>query len=681
MERQRHLHFGLCTYVVLVLPAGVAAQRLNETTPASAESRGSFPDARSSLRSGRPVCAAQLYEDTRSASDEAMARHDYAVAERLLREAILVAERLGFEGEILSELLLEAAYVQNRQGNSNESLAAAKTALDIARARPSSSWLLVNLFADVASVYACEKRFDEAAVLQRQALLICKTAFGKNQPRLTLMLFELTAMEVGRRNYREAELVATEAVTILENLPTADRSVLAKAIVHLGTICRLQSRNKDAERLLRRGIAILENTSPLSDPTLAGARAELAWALLQRGKIDEVAALLAKSSPILLQNKSRLLEPDRAHAALDLSLTQVSLDQLARSLEQLAFARARLWLGVLLFRQIQSVPHTPDVERRQVHCFERVPSRSPLRVAPVDDKRKLASQETVVNDEIRAKARAYEKLRADAFKAMYRADFAGAEESFQLSFDMAVELGFRSACLVDALLWRAYAEASQGKTPKSLLTIEQALEIVRGHSLAPLRMASALEGIASWFLVSGQFDHAEPLMRESVNIRERLLGESDPQVLMSLQRLASVEHARQDYFSAQVIAKRIVSILDRLPAAGDVALGLSLVKLGDELCAEKALVDAEMIARLSVDILTRSLPDNDDRLADARFVLAKSLFQQGKLNEAKSLVRSAILSSQQNFGLAHPRTRKMEQSLAKIQSRELRLGLPVEAHR
>ena len=223
-----------------------------------------------------------------------------------------------------------------------------------------------------------------------------------------------------------------------------------------------------------------------------------------------------------------------------------------------------------------------------------------------------------------------------------------------------------------------------------------AAEVARG--VAPLRLSSILNEVAVFFFTAGRYEAAEPLYRQSLTLREQVLGAQHPETAGSLHNLASLLDDRGDYDGAEMLycraleirrtalgpehpdtAETINNLALTLDNKGDYeaaarlyrqALTIREAALGPEhpftaqsynnlatlLCEMGDFEAAEPLYRRALKIREKALGPHDPDTAQSLNNLATLLYRVGNYEAAEPLFRRDLAISEQVLGPDHPDT-------------------------
>lgn len=154
-------------------------------------------------------------------------------------------------------------------------------------------------------------------------------------------------------------------------------------------------------------------------------------------------------------------------------------------------------------------------------------------------------------------------------------------------------------------------------------------------------LAKSLNNLAETCRVQGKYAEAEQFYRQSVAIKERVLGEHHPDVATGLSNLAGVHYARGDLAGAAVLFKRALAILEGAlgPAHPDVAK--ILANLAGVYHMQQRSTEAEALYRLALEIRERALGTGHPDVVRTLVNLATVCQALGKQDEAETLQKRA----------------------------------------
>ncbi|MCE7974644.1 MAG: serine/threonine protein kinase, partial [Leptolyngbya sp. PLA1] len=183
--------------------------------------------------------------------------------------------------------------------------------------------------------------------------------------------------------------------------------------------------------------------------------------------------------------------------------------------------------------------------------------------------------------------------------------------------------------------------AKDGRDVRVLDVVDKAKEqLERGDLPAPTR-AVLCATLADTFLSLSAFDRAEPLMRESLRLRESLHGPAHPETVRALVRLSYLKYREGEGDEALRLAQdaaersRGLSPKDQYETRALEGLGLALHAKGD-------LAGSEQATRAALALYDSLGKGNEPRALEALGNLGVALRQQSKLAEAEAVYLDAL---------------------------------------
>ncbi len=154
----------------------------------------------------------------------------------------------------------------------------------------------------------------------------------------------------------------------------------------------------------------------------------------------------------------------------------------------------------------------------------------------------------------------------------------------------------------------------------------------------------------------GDYDRAEPMLRENLAIAERMVGPEHPYTLTSLNNLAAVLHEKGDLAIVEPLYRRVLETSERILGAEHPETLKGLNNLAGLLLQEGDFTASELLFRRALEGRERILsPEHPDTLMSLNN-LAALLHQKGDLDAAEPLVRRALEVRGRVFGPEHPDT-------------------------
>jgi tetratricopeptide (TPR) repeat protein len=219
---------------------------------------------------------------------------------------------------------------------------------------------------------------------------------------------------------------------------------------------------------------------------------------------------------------------------------------------------------------------------------------------------------------------------------------------------------------------RSYS--NQGHADRAVGLMTEALEIRRRvEDPNSVVIAIALKQLGETQLAHHETEAARKSFDEARQILEAS-GKQDTSdyadVVLSLGR---VEYDRGDAVQARRLIEEALPLLRKTYGSQHTEVGSALTSLGYVLQWQSEYGPMEGVARQAVQIYQNSLPElHPDRL-QAESLLAESLFNQGRIEEAAPLLEKVFLAKQKVFGNKSSRVAEDLQLLIELRRRQGRL--------
>ncbi|MEH1809678.1 tetratricopeptide repeat protein [Nostoc sp.] len=167
-------------------------------------------------------------------------------------------------------------------------------------------------------------------------------------------------------------------------------------------------------------------------------------------------------------------------------------------------------------------------------------------------------------------------------------------------------------------------------------------------------LANSLNNLAGIYRAIGNYTEAEPLYKQALELRKRLLGENHPAFATSLNNLAGLYKSTGKYSKAELLYQQALELRKRLWGEhhADVAVSLNnLALLYDE---QGRYDEAEPLYLQSLELEKRLVGENHLSFALILNNLALLYYHQGRYSEAEPLSQQAIELDKQFLGEENP---------------------------
>jgi serine/threonine-protein kinase len=188
-------------------------------------------------------------------------------------------------------------------------------------------------------------------------------------------------------------------------------------------------------------------------------------------------------------------------------------------------------------------------------------------------------------------------------------------------------------------LGRLYAQL--GLYDRAVEVLEKSVAVERRRGGDHPDLVNALRDLGRALAEGGRFAAAEPVFREVLEVAERLYPESDPEIAISVNNYALVEHDLGRYTAAEPLYRRAVDLESRsgrgaarfgVARANRALLLIDLGRYGEAVSEYQAILSAREAAS----------PPRPEAVADVLEYLALALAGAGRLDEAEAASRQSL---------------------------------------
>jgi tetratricopeptide (TPR) repeat protein len=201
-----------------------------------------------------------------------------------------------------------------------------------------------------------------------------------------------------------------------------------------------------------------------------------------------------------------------------------------------------------------------------------------------------------------------------------------------------------------SLLAKAYERDKQ--IIQAIGAWEIAIKLQQNLNLS-LELATSLNHLALLYDYQGKYTKAEPLFKQSLEIRERQLGIDHPDVADSLNNLALLYEYQDKYSEAEPLLMRSLKIWERQLGVIHPFVAASLNNLAELYRSQGKYSEAEPLYLRSLEIWKRQLGNEHSDVAKSLNNLAKLYKAQGKYSEAEQMFMRSLKIREQQLGTEH----------------------------
>ena len=169
-------------------------------------------------------------------------------------------------------------------------------------------------------------------------------------------------------------------------------------------------------------------------------------------------------------------------------------------------------------------------------------------------------------------------------------------------------------------------------------------------------MAASYNNVAYNLNAQGRYDEAEPLFRQGLEIRQRVLGEEHPDTADGYNNVASNLNAQGRYDEAEPLHRKGLEIRQRVLGEEHPSTAASYNNVASNLNAQGRYDEAEPLYRKGLEIRQRVLGEEHPSTAASYNNVAYNLYDQACYEEAEPLYRKGLEIRQRVLGEEHPDT-------------------------
>ncbi len=368
-----------------------------------------------------------------------------------------------------------------------------------------------------------------AESLFRESLEMTQRLSPGDRLNLAIELSNLASVLNRRGNRAAAESLARESLAMRRRLFAPDSIEVAEGLSGLASILGNRDDLASAESLYREALGVYQRHYTADHPDIALALNNVAAVVQSRGDLAGAEALYREALAI-----RRRLHPND-HPDVAMSLNNLASVQSDRS----NFADAEvLYREALAIRQRLFSGDHPNVATSLNNVGSVLQDQGKLDEAEPLYRQALAMNQRLYQGD---HARIATSLNSLAYLLRERGDLAAAEPLYRQSLEMRQRLyGADHSSIVTSLNNLATVLYTRGDVVGAQALFQQALDMTRRLNPGDHPdVALALNNLAT-LLQDTDLTRAEPLLREAMEIRRRVLGPDNPQSLQSAHKLAAV---------------------------------------------------------------------------------------------------------------------------------------------
>jgi serine/threonine protein kinase len=261
------------------------------------------PNLRKALaicREARPAGHPDIATALSNLARPLQAQNKLAEAEQLVREALALRRAALPAGDpAIASSLSSLAMLLKIQNKPAEAEPLLREALEINRAAlPAGHPDIANDMGNLAGILEALNRPAEAEPLFREALKNLRAALPAGHPDIATALNNLAYRLQAEHKFAEAESLLRESLETLRTTLPAGHPSIAKALNNLGSLLQMQNKLAEAEPLHREALAINRAILPARHPSIATTLNDLSNVLMAENKLAEAEPILRESLEI-----------------------------------------------------------------------------------------------------------------------------------------------------------------------------------------------------------------------------------------------------------------------------------------------------------------------------------------------------------------------------------------------
>ncbi|MEB3309230.1 MAG: tetratricopeptide repeat protein [Snowella sp.] len=248
---------------------------------------------------------------------------------------------------------------------------------------------------------------------------------------------------------------------------------------------------------------------------------------------------------------------------------------------------------------------------------------------------------------------AYQQKLDNGQSTDYKADLQAAISALQKAIELQSSLNLEID-LARSLNNLASLYKSQGKYLDAEYLLKKSLAIHEKQlGENHLHVATILNNLAELYDSQGKYLDAEPLLIKSLTIRHKQLGENHPASAQSLNNLASLYQSQGKYAEAEPLYLQSLAIAKKL-GENYPDFSISLNNLAELYRSQGRYSEAEPLSLRSLTIVEKQLGKNHPAVATSLNNLALLYYDQGKYEEAEPLLVRSLAINEKQLGKNHP---------------------------
>ena len=215
---------------------------------------------------------------------------------------------------------------------------------------------------------------------------------------------------------------------------------------------------------------------------------------------------------------------------------------------------------------------------------------------------------------------------------------------------------------------------NEGKFNEAILVAEQTLTLAKSlHSGDHSDMATSLNNLAGLYNYQGRYGDAEPLLQQTLKMRQRLFGDHTD-VALSLNNLAELYRVQGRYGDAEPLFQQALEMWQRLFKGDHHYVATILNNLALLYHSQGRYGDAKPLFQQALEIRQRLFDGDHTDVTQSLNNLALLYHSQGRYGDAELLFQQALEMSQRLFNGDHHYVATILSNLAELYRTQGRYG-------
>jgi len=167
---------------------------------------------------------------------------------------------------------------------------------------------------------------------------------------------------------------------------------------------------------------------------------------------------------------------------------------------------------------------------------------------------------------------------------------------------------------------------------------------------------SSINNLATSYYSQHRYEEAEPLFKQALELRMKLFGSEHPDVAIGINNLAALYRAQKRYEEAEPLLKQNLEIRMKLFGSEHPKVAMSMDNLAMLYRAQEHYEEAEPLFKQALKLWKKFHGLEHPDVAISMNNLATLYYLQGRYEEAETLFKQALAMAEKTLGATHPNT-------------------------